>query len=99
MDAAALGVRGAAVAERVRKRLGKLVSLLLTRRPIETLIISGGDTFMAIAEACEWRGLRPRAQLAPGITLSQPEGRELLLVTKPGGFGARDFFARLISGL
>jgi uncharacterized protein YgbK (DUF1537 family) len=96
-DARALGLDSPAAAQAVRQRLAKLALRLLRERKIGTLVISGGDTFMAIAEACEWGGLRPRAQLVPGITLSQPEGSDLVLVTKPGGFGQPDFFARLIS--
>lgn len=85
------------LAAQITKNLGQVVRQMLESHLFATLIISGGDTFMGIAKACGWRGLRPLCQLSPGITACHPEGSDLLLITKPGGFGQRDFY-RAVQG-
>ncbi len=58
----------------------------------DALIVFGGDTARAVLEALGVRAVEPCGELLPGVPLSvirRPE-REILLVTKAGGFGGPD---------
>jgi uncharacterized protein YgbK (DUF1537 family) len=61
-------------------------------RPVDTLIVFGGDTLSAILRGAGHAGLRPIAEILPGVAasrLAMPDGSlsELSLITKSGGFG------------
>lgn len=73
----------------ISRRLGELVRSLLAKRSFESLIIFGGDTAFAIMATLGVAAIAPLSEILPGVALSRIEamGRDLLLVTKAGGFG------------
>jgi uncharacterized protein YgbK (DUF1537 family) len=80
--ARALAARARAAIERHRPRL---------------LVLSGGDTAIAVLEAVGARGLRLRGELEPGLALATLHGGPLdglLAVTKAGAFGDADALVR-----
>lgn len=68
---------------------------------IRCLFVTGGETLRLVVDGLGLRTLRPLAELFPGVVISQAElseGRELLIVSKAGGFGCEDLLVRLLSG-
>jgi uncharacterized protein YgbK (DUF1537 family) len=61
------------------------------------LIIFGGDTAFGILQALGGGVLRPLSEFLPGVPLStlRTSGRDLILITKAGGFGAPDLLPAL----
>ena len=62
------------------------------------LVVTGGDTAIAMLETADCRSLDVRGNLMPGIPFSDFElkGRPLHLVTKAGGFGTPDTFVDIL---
>ncbi|MGA2326381.1 MAG: four-carbon acid sugar kinase family protein [Bryobacteraceae bacterium] len=81
------------------EELGREVRELVGRSAIKALIVFGGDTAFAILEAFGKPPLEPLGELLPGIPISRlrdrTSQRDLLLITKAGGFGPPDVLARL----
>ncbi|MGC9970781.1 MAG: four-carbon acid sugar kinase family protein [Bryobacteraceae bacterium] len=79
--------------------LGGVVRELILKSAIAALIVFGGDTAFAVLSAFGGPPLEPVGELLPGIPVSrlydQGSQRDLLLVTKAGGFGPPDVLARL----
>lgn len=70
----------------------------IERRRPGVLILTGGDTAIAVLEALGAHGLRLRGELEPGLAVSALHGGPLdglLAVTKAGGFGDADALARV----
>jgi uncharacterized protein YgbK (DUF1537 family) len=59
--------------------------------------VFGGDTLMGIARAMHWKAFVPRAEVASGISVAQPMGRSLLVVSKAGGFGGVDAAEQIVN--
>jgi len=57
---------------------------------LNTLVILGGDTTMALLEALDCGPLAPKQQILPGVPVSAIEHLGISLVTKSGGFGSED---------
>ena len=74
---------------------------LLQRRPIGALIATGGDTAVAILQALRQPALQVMGDLMPGIPYGRLPigGRTVWLVTKAGGFGARDAMCEIVARL
>ena len=74
---------------RVAENLGQVAGQVIKRTSLGLLTVFGGDTLVAIASALGWRGLLPRDEILPGVTISEVAGREgeFTLITKAGGFG------------
>lgn len=85
------GLRGEALGSMVRELAGKSA--------IAALIVFGGDTAFAVLNAFGAPPLEPLGELLPGIPVSRlydrSSQRDLLLITKAGGFGPPDVLARL----
>ena len=63
---------------------GRLTARLAAR----TLVVSGGDTLRALADARQWTGITPLRSLGQGLVLGrQSGGGPPLIVSKSGGFG------------
>ena len=76
--------------------LAQKVNQILAQSPIKTLIVFGGDTLMAIANELDWKAFCPRAEIMPGVPIVEIcEDKNLLLVTKAGGFGEEDLLITL----
>jgi uncharacterized protein YgbK (DUF1537 family) len=70
--------RAAALADAVREELA--------RRPVDALVVCGGDTARAIHRALGGGDFEPLGEVSPGVPLSRCAGR--LWLTKAGGVGA-----------
>jgi uncharacterized protein YgbK (DUF1537 family) len=85
----------------VARRLAEGVAALLARGGIGALVVTGGDTAIAILQCLGQSVLRVIGTLLPGIPYSRIQGPRgaLLLVTKAGGFGAPDTLHTIASRL
>lgn len=89
--------------ERIALNTGRIVAAILSKRrageelsgPDFTLVVFGGDTLAGIARANGWEGFVPRAEMLPGVALSEIPETGLALVSKPGGFGNDDVLLKL----
>jgi uncharacterized protein YgbK (DUF1537 family) len=65
----------------------------------DALIVFGGDTAFAILRALQCPMLRPLGEIVPGVPLSlvRYRGRDLIIMTKAGGFGPVDILATMRS--
>lgn len=75
----------------VAGNLGWLVRELWQRGVRATLMVTGGDTLLAVLEALNCREIHPIREIRPGVVLSEctSEGQRLPVISKSGGFGAR----------
>jgi D-threonate/D-erythronate kinase len=65
----------------------------------EALIVFGGDTAFEILQALECTVVRPIGEIVPGVPVSRARygGRELIIMSKAGGFGPVDILAQMRS--
>ena len=65
----------------------------------DALVIFGGDTAFEILQALACTVLRPIGEIVPGVPVSRAQfnGRELIIMTKAGGFGPVDILERIRS--
>jgi 4-hydroxythreonine-4-phosphate dehydrogenase len=63
---------------------------------VGALFAAGGETARAILDAWGIQSLRLRGEVDPGLpySLGQCDGRDILILTKAGGFGTRDTLLR-----
>jgi uncharacterized protein YgbK (DUF1537 family) len=88
-------------AAEVARRLAEGAAALLARGSFAALIVTGGDTAVALLERLRQPALRVMGTLLPGIPYSKvsaPQG-DIIVVTKSGGFGAPDAFQTIASRL
>jgi uncharacterized protein YgbK (DUF1537 family) len=73
----------------VAARFGAVAAQLVDRSGADAIVVFGGDTAFAVLNALGSTLVEPRTELLPGIPLSllRRRGRELVLVSKAGGFG------------
>jgi len=78
----------------VARRIAECATALVARGGIAALVVTGGDTAIAMLQRLGQSTLRVIGTLLPGIPYSRVKGPvgELLFVTKAGGFGAPDTF-------
>jgi D-threonate/D-erythronate kinase len=95
--AAGLGYHGTEAHLRVAARTGCVVEKAIRQFGFGTVIVFGGDTLLGIARACGWSAFVPRTEVGPGITVSMPEGTELTVVNKAGGFGEKDVVQSIVN--
>jgi len=76
----------------VSARMGALVREALAARATDCLVIFGGDTALAVLAALGVTTVESAGELLPGIPISTTTyaGRQLVFVTKAGGFGGED---------
>lgn len=80
-------------------RLGRITARVLEAAEIETLVVFGGDTLLAITAAVGGDGIVPVDELFPGVVMARlyrRDGTGLNLVTKAGGFGESDVLERIL---
>ena len=102
-----MGYQDVALPERVAEGIGcfskHLFSALANDRiqssdEPQTLVIIGGDTLGAVAEANQWPGFIARDEILPGAALCAIVNHpNFLLITKPGGFGDANLLVDLAS--
>jgi uncharacterized protein YgbK (DUF1537 family) len=81
--------RGDDLAGRIARALGELAAQAARAHALGGLILTGGDTARAVAEALGARGLEIHAEVEPGVPLGRLIGRTRLpVVTKAGAFGS-----------
>jgi uncharacterized protein YgbK (DUF1537 family) len=85
--------------EAVARWHGEQVRQALERREFGALIVFGGDTAFGILTALGQPALRPLGEVAPGTPVSLLRvpalDREIVFVTKAGGFGDDDILERI----
>ena len=81
-------------AECVAAELAKHAIEIASRTQAQALVATGGDTAIAILAASNNPALQVLGNLMPGIPYARISvaGKPLWLITKAGGFGARDTF-------
>jgi uncharacterized protein YgbK (DUF1537 family) len=84
------GISESAIHLQVAEGIGRAVKEMLNRGGFKTLVVFGGDTLMGIARAMDWKAFVPRGEVGAGISVTQPMGSALLVVSKAGGFGGTD---------
>jgi uncharacterized protein YgbK (DUF1537 family) len=87
--------------EDVTARIGQIVRRVLENTPVEGLVIFGGDTAWGVLQALGVESVRPEGELLPGLPVSKIGlgGREVVLITKAGGFGGPELAAELRAAL
>jgi len=87
---------GAASESEVAARFAEGVVAYLDAFEFATVVLCGGDTASAVLRGLAVRVVRPRGEIfsMPWFEVTA-SGRALMVVTKSGGFGAPDVFARL----
>jgi D-threonate/D-erythronate kinase len=85
----------------VASRLARGIADLLERRRFAGLVVTGGDTALAILERLSQPVLRVMGNVLPGIPFSRihATGGDLWFVTKAGGFGAPETFVAVAQRL
>jgi uncharacterized protein YgbK (DUF1537 family) len=79
---------------------------LLSRRPTDGVFVIGGDTAYAFVSALNNPPITPIAEVVPGVAISRIDNshlrsrlpaydRDLILITKAGGFGEVDVLCRV----
>jgi uncharacterized protein YgbK (DUF1537 family) len=78
--------------EDVARGLGLLIRTIREQAGPLRLVIFGGDTLLAAAEALGFISLRPLEEIRPGVVLARAEGPagNTPIVTKSGAFGEKD---------
>lgn len=98
-----LGIAPAQLHLLITKNLGELVGQVLRPSDCRWLVVFGGDTLVAVARALGWSGLRPQAEILPGVVASRVSGAQqdpqMLLITKAGGFGSAEVLLRVKDAL
>ena len=77
----------------IPKALGKILTRLLSEKRLSGLVLTGGDLAMGVCGRLSASALRIEEEVLPGIpcsTLIDGPFKGLRLVTKAGGFGAKD---------
>lgn len=88
------------IRRRISSQMGQIPRELLKRGANSRLMMIGGDTLQAFLEAVACKELRPVGELLPGVVLSKItyQGYDREIVSKSGGFGARDLLVSLDAG-
>jgi len=84
---------------RVSESLGAITLALLGKLKLNTLIVFGGDTLMAIMRALSCTYITPITELLPGIAVSlvQASDQKITLLSKPGGYGNKQVITDILS--
>jgi uncharacterized protein YgbK (DUF1537 family) len=86
----------------ISSTLGKVAALVLKRKRLGGLVLTGGDLAMGVYTRLSAKALRIEDEVLPGIpcsTLANGPFLNLRLVTKAGGFGEKDAMVKIIQYL
>lgn len=88
------------VAQQVENLQACFAKALVDDYGVRRLIVAGGETSAAVAEALGIRALRIGPEIAPGVPWTESLGKQsLALAFKSGNFGSEDFFQRALEML
>ncbi|CUR56123.1 conserved hypothetical protein [metagenome] len=90
-SASASRLGAAEVSRRIELAMGS-IGLMLERLGVRRLIVAGGETSGAVAEALGLRSARIGPDISVGVPWIVAEDRELAVAFKSGNFGAPSFF-------
>ncbi|KKB11274.1 membrane protein [Devosia geojensis] len=85
--------------EAVSDRLDTLfadVAVAMRRKGVRRLIVAGGETSSAVAQALELGALAIGPEIDPGVPILTDMDNTIALALKSGNFGAPDFFAKAL---
>ncbi|HYE31424.1 MAG TPA: four-carbon acid sugar kinase family protein [Methylomirabilota bacterium] len=82
------GLRREELHARVARTIGCVARQLLERGGFRTLVVVGGDTLAGVAHACGWERFIALGEAVAGVAAVREPQSGLLVLTKPGGFGA-----------
>lgn len=94
---ATLGMSGMEVSNTTAEILGWLGSTILAQQEVAGVILTGGDTAVAVCRALGVTGIRVLEEVAPAIPLGEMKtaaGKTLRVVTKAGAFGEPDVLVK-----
>jgi uncharacterized protein YgbK (DUF1537 family) len=84
----------------VAAELARQARKILETEPIDLVAVTGGDTAVALYRELDAQRIDLLGAPLPGLALGRlrrGDDREITLLTKAGGFGAPDLFARFLS--
>jgi uncharacterized protein YgbK (DUF1537 family) len=94
-----LGISDNELHHRVAAANGRSVKALMADRTFRTLFVIGGDTLIGIAREMKWTAFEPCGEIEAGVTASRPQGQNILVLSKAGGFGDRNVLKRIMANL
>lgn len=82
---------------RIGESLGKLTEALWEQHHHNTFLFTGGDTLFQSMNVLGITGIKPMAEISPGVVLSAIEwnDQEMQVITKSGGFGEETLFEEI----
>src|SRR5674476_1226791 len=85
----------------VAAELALVVQAITDAAPTAALVLTGGETALAVSRALGARELRLLAEITPGIAIGELvlADRSIAAITKSGGFGARDALLQAVTTL
>lgn len=97
-----LGMSGVEVSDAVARLLGLMGSAIIRQQELAGVVLTGGDTAVAVCQQLGVTGIRVMEEVAPGIPLGEmitAQGKKLRVVTKAGAFGEADALAKAVRQL
>ncbi len=97
-----LGMSGVEVSDAVARILGLMGSEIIRRQEVAGVVLTGGDTAVAVCQELGVTGIRVMEEVAPGIPLGEmitAQGKRLRVVTKAGAFGDSDALSKAVHRL
>lgn len=85
------------VSEMVAHILGFMGATILRRQEVTGVILTGGDTVVAVCRSLGIAGIQVMEEVVPAIPLGKmknAEGKEILVITKTGAFRSPDALVR-----
>lgn len=85
----------------VASRLASTAADVVRSRNFEAVVVTGGDTALALLREMKVSAVEVLRNFVPGIPISRISfaGKQILLLTKAGGFGDLDLFVRIATEL
>ncbi len=71
----------------------------LVDKGVSRVVVAGGETSGAVAQALELDGLAIGPEISPGVPVLVSEKRGVALALKSGNFGGEDFFEQALDAL
>ncbi len=89
-----------AVASQVEDSLGELAKILVENNGVRKLVVAGGETSGAVANALGVKAIRIGPEICPGVPWTEcSHPTHLALAFKSGNFGSDDFFEAALKQL
>ena len=95
-----LGLTSVEVSDIVSEILGSISEAILREKEVAGIVLTGGDTAVAVCRALGVTGIQVLKEVAPAIPLGKiktSEGKTLRIVTKAGAFGSPDALLKAVT--